>query len=434
VLVIWFINGVLLRHNDFLLHYKLGVGFLAGKPYLVPDREPLQDIYPVGRLLLNAPLGLFPYRVSRGICWTIAVLSLLYSLRLWQRMAQRRQPVDVATAFAATAFALGLTLPWFTRDLDDCGLQLILLFMLTLGAWWTLRRRSILAGLMLAMAVTYKVTPVFFLPLLLYKRRWREAAWMVVFVAVLNLLLPAAWLGWDKTIMAQHIYFAKVEKIWRASQLGPTTHGIQSAIHQNRSLRSTIGRYLQTYRPGSSEPGSELFIPHPDDSATGKPIGAEARPHPLFVQFLDLPAATANLVVTGLLLALAAWLAFAFRRKWGEESNEGNLPAEWAALMLLCAVLSPVCWGQHLVLAIPAAVLVMRDVLSHRQQMWRKIALGVIVVFILVPQRELLGKTLMIIVLSYKLETIAVMLLLGLLLTIRRGGQTALSEAGASRA
>ena len=57
-----------------------------------------------------------------------------------------------------------------------------------------------------------------------------------------------------------------------------------------------------------------------------------------------------------------------------------------------------------------------------------------IVVFILVPQRELLGRTLSIIVLSYKLETIAVMLLLGLLLTIRRGGQAALSEAGASRA
>ncbi len=56
VLVIWFINGVLLRHNDFRHHYKLGVGFLEGKPYLVPDSAPSQDIYPVGRLLLNAPL------------------------------------------------------------------------------------------------------------------------------------------------------------------------------------------------------------------------------------------------------------------------------------------------------------------------------------------------------------------------------------------
>ena len=55
-----------------------------------------------------------------------------------------------------------------------------------------------------------------------------------------------------------------------------------------------MGRYLQTYRPGSGEPDSELFIPHPDDITTGEPIGADARAHPLFVQFLDLPAARAN--------------------------------------------------------------------------------------------------------------------------------------------
>ena len=336
-------------------------------------------------------------------------------------MRQRRKPADGATAFAATALGLGIALPWFTRDLDDCGLQLILLFMLTCGAWWTLRRRAILAGLMVAMAITYKVTPIFFLLLMLYKRRWREAAWMVAFLVVLNLLLPAAWLGWDKMIMAQEIYFAKMQKVWRASWQGPAAHGIQTPVHQNRSLRTAMGRYLQTYRPGSGEPGSKLFIPHPDDSVTGEPIGAEARPHPLFVQFLDLPAATANLVVTGLLLALAGWLAFTFRRKWGEESGEGDLPAEWAALTLLCAVLSPVCWGQHLVLAIPALLLVMRDVLLRRQQIWRKITLVVVVAFIFIPQRELLGRTLWLVVLSYKSQTIAVMLLLLLLLTIPRG-------------
>ena len=170
----------------------------------------------------------------------------------------------------------------------------------------------------------------------------------------------------------------------------------------------------------TSKTGSELFIPHPDDRVKGVPLKADARPHPLFVQFLDLPPATVNLIIVVLLLALAAWLALAFRRNWGDEPHKGDLPAEWAAVTLLCAVLSPLCGGQHLVLAIPALVLVMRDLLSRPQQLWRKITLAIIVMFILVPQRELLGRTLMIVVLSYKLETIALMLLLLLLLTIPR--------------
>ena len=443
VLGVWFVNGVLRKHNDFLLHFKVGIGFIQGKPYLTPDRPPTLHHYPPGRLLLNAPLGALSvltgeadealeidhtsgpisYRITRGLCWALSVGLLLLSLRMWSRMAgtvgREGATMDKPIAYAAGAFAVGLTLPWITRDLDDAGLHLILVAMLTAAAWWTMKRRSVLAGFMLAMAATWKLTPVLFLPLMLYKRRWREAAWMAAFIVALNVAAPMVGLGWTKTIAAHRIFGAEIRKDIQAPRGHPTANGIDPARHQNRCLKLAICRYLQTYRPDGA-PGSELFVPHPDDVVKGEPTPPDARPHWAFVQFLDLPDGAVNLIAAGLTALLGLTLAIRFRRKWARRTAPADLPPEWAAAMMVMAIVSPYCWGQHLVLCIPAALLIMRDTLTRPQPLWRKIALGAAAVFVLAPQKELLGKTLWTVAHSYKPQTLAVLLLLVLVLSIPR--------------
>ena len=180
-----------------------------------------------------------------------------------------------------------------------------------------------------------------------------------------------------------------------------------------------IARYLMTVKPGDP-----LFLARPDDAAVvnGAPAIEQstegARPHPLFVQFLDLSPKTASQVVTGILLLLALGLAIRFRRPWGLKAHQADLPPEWTAVMILCAILSPLCWGQHMVLLIPAVFLILREQLSTGQHLWRLILIWLIVLLMVAPQRELFGRNIWLVLHSYKLDTMAALLILLLVLTL----------------
>lgn len=419
VLIASFINGVILKHNDFQNHYDLGAMFLQGRPYLMPDNTPSCAHYPVGRLMINASLAIFPYRIARGVFWTISIIALVLSLKMWHQMAQKRRAVSETKAFAAAVLSLGILLRWVVRDFDDCGLQILLLFVLTAAGWAILRHKSILGGFLLALAATYKSIPVLFFPFLLYKRKWREAIWMVLFIGMLNFLLPMIFLGRQQTLDANGVFFAKAIEIAGATRDDPTANGVESPRHVNRSLRIAIARYLQTYRPGHP-----LFIPHPDDVSPDKEVPNKPRPHPLFIQFLDLSAATINMIITCILLVFALILAVLFRHKWGDHSPDADLAPEWAVVTGLCALLSPLCWGQHLVLMIPAVFLSVRTDLGRTNAKWRIVVMWIIFIFITAPQREIIGRDLWLIIQSYKPDTIAALLCLFLVLTLPKNSTT----------
>jgi hypothetical protein len=412
ILVLSFVNGVLRKDNDYRNHYILGKAFIEGKPYLIPDQPPYCSHYPVGRLALDVVFAIFPYRLSRGIWWAASLVVLFYSLRLWERIASHQRPVTRDISFAAVAFALLVTLPWLVRDLDDCGQQLLLLGILTAAGALVLDRQPLKAGALLGLAATYKLTPLLFLPLLVYKRRWKEAAWMLVFVLALNFLLPALRLGLPLTWQANQLFFAKGREAAQATRADPTANGVEAPKHTNKNLRMALARYLQTYPPGHP-----LFIPRHEDLRPDGTVGPQARPHPLFVQFLDLPAPVAGTVATSLLLLLALVLAIRYRRPWTRPGFQSDFASEWAAVMGLCALLSPLCWSQHMVLFIPAVLMSIRADLEGAPR-WRVLAMWTAALLILGHQRDLLGRDLWQIMDSYKLGTLAALILIALVLTI----------------
>ncbi len=413
ILIASFINGVLLKHNDFRNHYKLGVSFLQGNPYMILDGKSVFSNYPVGRLMINTALALFPYRVARGVCWAASIIALLFSLKLWHQMAQNRRAVSNSVAFAAGALTIGIGVRWVVRDLDDCGLHILLLCVLTIAGWAVMRNKTILSGFLLAFAATYKVMPILFFPFLLYKRRWREAVWMLLFIAVLNLLLPVMFLGWQMTLDANRVFITKSREVIEESRADPLANSVDPPRHTNRNLRAAMARYLQTYRPGH-----ELFIPHPDDVSEDEKVPNDARSHPLFLQFLDLSIPTTNLVISIILSVFAVLLAILFRHKWGNHPPAADLAVEWPVVMALSAILSPLCWGQHLVLVIPALFVPMRTILNEKTGRWRSVVVWIIAFFVLIPQREIFGRDLWLIIHSYKPETVAVLLCIVLVLTL----------------
>jgi hypothetical protein len=124
----------------------------------------------------------------------------------------------------------------------------------------------------------------------------------------------------------------------------------------------------------------------------------------------------ASHIALGAILLLGAVLAWRMRRPWSEPATWGDLAREWAAVTALTALLSPVCWLQHMVLLWPAAFLILRRMLTHRPSKPLWAAIGLVALCTLVLQRGVLGRQLGIIALTYHLPTIAAMILVVLVL------------------
>ena len=411
ILILCFINGVFNKHNDFRIHYHLGQFFIQKTVY---NGDEFCTHYPTGRLLFDALFGVLPYRLSRGVWWVISLIVLFFSLRTWERLSQTQYRLPPPLTHAAWAFAIGISLRWLVRDLDDCGQQLLQLGLLTYAGWAFWQKREILTGCLLGAAVAYKLTPMLFLPLLLYKRRWKAALWMVGFVVIWNLVLPALYIGFPEAWRANKLFLAKSREIMEVSSEDPSDNGVEKANHRNRNLSLAIARYLQTYPPGHP-----LFIAATDD--VDAPTNSESQPHPLFVQFLDLPASQAGVVIKVILLALALALAIRYRHPWNAQNKTTvDFPTEWAMAMALCALMSPLCWGQHMVLFIPLVYLITRGEIEQHRPKWRIITLWTATALILLPQREIFGQTLWLIIQSYKVETWGAVMLLILGYTLPR--------------
>src|SRR6185369_11603303 len=132
---------IVFRDNDFLCHCNVGRWFLDGKPY----HHNSFIMYPVGRVMMDGLLALAPVRVSRAICYLLAILAVYGCYCIWQRMIDAGSqgagsqeagrpagggPANEGVSFAAAVCSVVLIVGYMLRDLDDCGLQLFLLFFL----------------------------------------------------------------------------------------------------------------------------------------------------------------------------------------------------------------------------------------------------------------------------------------------------------------
>ncbi len=376
--------AVVRKENDFVCHRVHGAAFLAGDYFGGGN-----DHYLPARVLFNVLLAAGPYRLTRAIVFGLSLLLLLVCRRLWEKMAAELVPARASVARAAAIFTILLMLPYLIRDLDECGLQIYLLFFLTLGGYALSRGWSARAGFWLASAATYKVTPLLCLPFLVWKRQWRAAGWMLGFVA-LWAVAPAWFCGWEKTIRAHEHWWHMTVHVKEARQAYPSLLEREDPKPQNLSLYAAIARYLETYP--SDHP---LYLTHR-----------------WFAQFGNLSREWAYQVLHGMLAALALCYAWKTRRAWVLPEEAGALAREWATICTLCALLSPLCWKQHLVLVMPCAYLVIRNALtSTSPKAWRLGLLAGVGAITFLCRHFVVGREFSIVLLSYKLDTLAMLVL-----------------------
>jgi hypothetical protein len=388
------------RDNDFLVHRGFGQAFLAGDPLKAG-----QFHYLLSRGMINALTAWLPYRADRALHFGTAVVALALSLAWWNQLANRSRPISIPVAAAVAVFTLGLAGAYVLRDLEDCGLQLWLLFYLTAAVHALSLGHSLRCGFWLGLAAAYKVTPLIFLPYLLWKRQWSAAGWMAAFTILFN-LAPALYLGWDATVRCHQGWLDFTTRCMACPD--PSQNPLEPPRHLNQGLPVAIARFLQTYPPG-----------HP-----------LAMDHPGFVQFGNLDAQMAKRGVQGINLLLGLILAWRFRRQFLMAGQGSDLACEWAAVTLLCAILSPLCWLQHLALILPCVFLWTRAWLAGEAlPRWHRIVVPLFALIVLAVHREFMPREWYELLVSYKLHALAALLAIVLVLTLPQDERNKRAEA-----
>jgi hypothetical protein len=192
--------------GDFLAFYEAARDMVRrGDIYIVRDRN---YIYPPLVAFLYMPLTLLDNPENKHRAAGIVALFLSAGMSMataWmlaramcERLAAKAQRHATWIAALVALGSVAIVGDKIRSELRMWQTDALMLFMMTIGVRW-LDRRPWLAGLALGVAVNVKYLPIFFLPWLLVRRRFRAALGMVLGILA-GAFLPALWVGWSKNL------------------------------------------------------------------------------------------------------------------------------------------------------------------------------------------------------------------------------------------
>ncbi len=379
--------------GDFDVSREFGRRFLA-QQYLYAGG--VHYPYMPSAAMYFAPLAVINPGLGIALRYSVAVGCLWLTLRMLKKMVLGRSQEISSKGFAVVSLTLVLGSHYIIRDLDDGGPHLILLAVLVGGIYCAWKGQESIGALWFGLATALKAPAGLFLLFFVWKRQWRMAAGTVAATAFW-VALPMVWMGpagwWRHQVEWTRVAFRSV--------VGDRTAVAEMSEQrvQNQALRPAVMRYLVTYPEGHA-----LRLPHPG-----------------YVPVMNLHPMTANRLATGVMLGLLAIFGWRTRRRHQEKPDPEWL-LEASAVLILALLLSPVTWLQHLVLMVPAFYLIVAEAWGFRKLgKAASAAMAAYVVFALVLNREVLGKDLYLLLLSYHTHTLGMLLVLGVLL-LRRSG------------
>jgi alpha-1,2-mannosyltransferase len=229
-------------------------------------------------------------------------------------------------------------------DLHHGNNNILILFLVvaSLAAWR--RGYDVLAGLILALSITYKVTPGLFLAYFAYKRSWRAVGSTILGMGIFLLIVPSIFLG-------------------------PEFNGQCVGMWWHRILRP----YVVSGEPGFQEINQSMV------GVVMRLLTAQTSEERYSVQLKDLHLLSLNprLVVLSLkgvsvaILGLLAWLC----RTRSSRRDDPRLLGEFSLVVLAMLFISERSWKHHYVtVLLPYTYLVYR---GFDRRLWRGARVGV---------------------------------------------------------
>jgi alpha-1,2-mannosyltransferase len=374
------------NRGDFDISREFGRRFITGE-YLYTGG--LHFPYLPAAAMSFAPLAMVNPHAGILIRYAVALACLWTTFRMMFAMIRARAPALEAHRLAIGALTIVLGSHYLIRDLDDGGPHLILMAIAVGGIYCFWRGRGALGAVWLGLATALKVTPGLFVPYLLWKREWRLAA--------LTGLAAALWIALPVVRMGPEDWW-RHQRDWMGAAAGfAIERNPQAAAYygdrsiQNQSLKAAVVSLIEGVEP-RDVPAAPLSP-------------ARAR-----------TASVASLAAIIALLAVFGWLT----RSRFTSREDPAWPVEASAVLVLIPLLSPITWTQHLVLIIPALYLIIAEDVGVGElgalaasAMWLYFGLAVVL------NRELLGKPIYSWLLCFHIHTIAMLLVLGVLMSRR---------------
>ncbi len=267
------------------------------------------------------PLTLYPIMslppVEGAMIWFtlkagMAAAALLMCLRM-VRLGDRPVPSWVQ------AMIVLLSLRPIMSDLHHGNNNLFILFLVasTLTAWR--KGYDVLAGLILAYAIAFKVTPGLFLLYFAYKRSWRTVGATVLGMGIFLLIVPSLFLGPAFNGVCLGTWWNKI--------LSPyVDNDVASKQEMNQSMVGVLTRLLTETRGGSG-------------------LRYEVQQHVNLVAWNGRVVVKLIKLLSIGLVGLLAWLC----RTKTERRDDPRLLGEFALVVLTMLIVSERSWKHHYV-------------------------------------------------------------------------------------
>ena len=280
------------------------------------------------------PISLYPLMVLPPIQGALAWYGLKVALTSLCLVACMRMAVPPGYRFPwwAQGALILLCLRPILGDLHHANNNIIILSLVvaTLVTWR--RGHDVIAGLLLALAITYKVTPALFIPYFLYKKSWKVVAATFVGIGLFLFVVPSLVLGTEFNFRCLGSWYRRI--------LGPFVEdGTTTTQEVNQSMVGVVSRLLTLSKgvTAHSNGGAEM------------PLNLVAWP-PYLVSWL----------VKGLSVAFVAALGFLCRTK-AQRRDDPRLFGEFALIVLTMLIVSERSWKHHFVtIMLPYTYLVAR--------------------------------------------------------------------------
>lgn len=144
------------------------------------------------------PISLYPLMalppVTGAVCWFI-IKSVMTVLSVWFCFRMVRPPGTRVLPSWIQFGVLVLSLRPILSDLHHGNNNLLIMFLVVAALYAWREGYDILAGLILGLAIAYKVTPALFVPYFMYKRSWRTVASTFAGLGLFLIIVPSAVIG-----------------------------------------------------------------------------------------------------------------------------------------------------------------------------------------------------------------------------------------------
>ena len=233
-LVISIIRGNSINETtDFYVFWLAGKNYYAGNQMYLLQNGQLQFLYPPFAAMLFGVLAIFPLKIaaiSFSILNVFLVLACFYYSKI---IIERLLKIEINNLVLILTFIF--TINYHISNLNLVQVNLVLFFFTLLFLKYYLQSNYFLAGLFLAVAISFKVTPVIFLPWLFIRGNFKTSVYTLVSLSFL-VIVPLLFRGVNTGIEDLKLFFETMVKY--------APEGAPEGYSSSRSLKSALSNYL----------------------------------------------------------------------------------------------------------------------------------------------------------------------------------------------